>query len=708
MKTKSTLASGVKETMLDAPAPMVVLTAEDIAQRGYMGLDEIVADLPDFDIINSVGSGSDIHAYQRGYRTVETQRTLLMINGIVDNHLWSHIANLGKHFPVNNIKRVEVLYGPASAVYGANAFLGIINIVTKDEGKENNQNKNKVSLIGGSWQAGAVDASIEGNIGNFKYSIGAKLHRTETEDMSDRWGFLSNKWYGNRDVWGPLLDIKVRGENLGRFRSLSESHALVSRIEYKNFEIGSINWQTSRGYGYVFSGDKGQSNAGWKNASNQYYIRHLIDKGHINNNATLSYRESRLWGDWAEAAEDWNPGMSQYSYISYSLWNSMSSSMLFRDNLVIKLNNNIQLLTGIKYERKVLTKAYDVANYWNNSFTSVFFQDPDGSYDLGSGIGHSTDTAYVISAAPLKEMPSENEAITHDVGGHLLAVLDLGQFRFNAGVRYDRNSVYGQVVNPRISLIFKPSNSSAIKLIYGEAFQEPQPRALWGGWSGRKANEDLKPEKVKNFELNLIYRTGDFIHEIVSYYSEYFDVIKEEAENVGTRDVIGLGYKLNYSVPNFIDGAPSIKGYLYYNYTMVHNSLFYNHSTSAWENGRTFLGDIAPHKINIGFTLPLQRNLFLNIRSNIVSERTLYTRNPLRDKGRMLAAYHTMHTNLTYIYKIFRIGFRVNNIFNHHFLQPGVRSANGGDDFTQRSKGFYNSLIPAPGRSFLVNATVSF
>ena len=126
MNIKVTLASGVEESLIDAPAAMIIITSDDIKQRGYTSLNEVLMDIPGFDI--SVTNGADyMTAYQRGYRTSYTQRTLLMIDGKVDNHLWSHNANISRQYPLTNVKRISVLYGPASAVYGANAFLGIIN-----------------------------------------------------------------------------------------------------------------------------------------------------------------------------------------------------------------------------------------------------------------------------------------------------------------------------------------------------------------------------------------------------------------------------------------------------------------------------------------------------------------------------------------------------------------------------------------------------
>jgi iron complex outermembrane receptor protein len=124
-------ASARDENLREAPATMVVVTAKEIKQRGYTDLPEVIKDLPGFDVMIANGTAY-MMAYQRGYRTPQTTRTLFMINGVVDNLLWSHEAAISRQYPLSNIKRIEVLYGPASAVYGPNAFLGIINIITYD------------------------------------------------------------------------------------------------------------------------------------------------------------------------------------------------------------------------------------------------------------------------------------------------------------------------------------------------------------------------------------------------------------------------------------------------------------------------------------------------------------------------------------------------------------------------------------------------
>jgi len=80
-------------------------------------------------------------------------RTLFMINGIVDNHLWTHESNISRQYPLSNIKQIEVLYGPASAVYGPNAFLGIINIITNDGTKvKDGEIDGTVNVLMGSYK----------------------------------------------------------------------------------------------------------------------------------------------------------------------------------------------------------------------------------------------------------------------------------------------------------------------------------------------------------------------------------------------------------------------------------------------------------------------------------------------------------------------------------------------------------------------------
>jgi len=632
-----------------------------------------------------------------------------MIDGKVDNHLWSHIAHISRQYPLTNIKRIEVLYGPASAVYGANAFLGIINVITED-GKELNSGETSttISFQGGSFNTKIIDASTRGRIGDVNYALSARFFRSDEPDLSDRWGFLSNEKYSNRKFWGPILDIEINGKKLGKYYDPTCDYGLTGNISYKSLKLGFITWKRSEGYGTHYPADRAQNNASWEKSSMQLFLEH--EKNIFNNvisNTLLLYRKNYMGGEWIEALPDWNVGMEDYSYISLIDWNSLNNSWLFKQNFEINLNGRSTIATGIKYERKELTKAYDIPGYWGAFSSSVPADDP-GPHGHGAGIGHSTDTTYIIPPPPSSEMPSVNLIHTEDYGGFVQGIYDLDRIRFNAGIRYDHNSIYGSTVNPRVSAIYKLSGKGALKLIYGEAFQEPAPIQLWGGWSGRLANPDLKPEKVRNIEAIVMYETGPFFHDLSIFKAHYVNVIKEEAENAGKRDIHGLEYRLRFLFDNFIPNSSDISGYLYYTYIKVKSSIYYNHETGAWEDGEADLGDIAPHKVNFGINLPVMNKLNLFLSGNYVSKQDLYLRNPLRAKNRKLDSYLVMNCNIRYMFEPFSISLKVLNIFGKEYFHSGVESASSGDDFEQRSLGWHNSLHPQPGRSFLLGISINF
>ncbi len=693
-------ASGIEESLRDAPAAILVISAKDIKRRGYTSLDQIFADLPGFDSINAGGT-QHLIAYQRGYRTPFMQRTLFMINGITDNHLWTHGSVMSRQYPLSGIERIEVLYGPTSAVYGPNAFLGIVNIITKNaKALKNKQHQGEINLELGSYQSRGIDASVQGRQDDWHYHFSAKgfVSDEASEDDYAPWGFLGGNWLENRDVWGAVLDESHEGVSYGEFHDPTEDWGVLGEVGFKDLKLGLIAWQSNEGYGPYYSADHAQPNAFWRHSSLQAYLQHDWDASEQLNIKTLAlHRQNQLWGEWLEASVDGDN--EQYSYLSQSDWNSQSDSWLFKQDYDYQLSERWRFTGGIKYEKKTLTKAYDLCSYWTGAYCSTDTGDT-GAYGQGAGIFHSTDPVMTVAPGTLANVPEDNLAHTRDIGVYVQALWQYKDWHLASGLRYDRNSMYGSTINPRLSAIYRWSNKTTFKLLYGEAFQEPSPLQLWGGWIGRAGNPDLQPENAKNLEFIWLYQGEHWLHDVSLFSARYSNVIKEEAENAGDRHVWGLEYRGHFAYPNFIDNAPDINGYIYYSYTRSQSSIHYDHDNAQWLEGEANLGDIAPHKINLGLEIPFNRHWHAYLRANYVSKRELYLRNPLRNQGRKADAYAVFHLALGYQKKPWGLSFRINNLFNNEYYQPGVEQADSGDDFSQRALGFRNSLIPQPKRSY--------
>jgi iron complex outermembrane receptor protein len=709
LKVQVVSSNGIEETLINAPASILVLTKQEIAQRGYNNLTEILVDLPGFDVINTGGSDNN-NSYQRGYRTPFTTRTLFMIDGRVENSMWSHQMLMSRQYPISMISRIEVLYGPASVKYGPNAFLGTINVITK-KGVDLNEGESELSVKAefGSWDSQGVELFSRGHFDDFSFEIAARLFSSDEEDLSDRWGFLSNDLYSNKDIWGPLLALSNNGIKFGQYADPTDDWGLFASLQYKNLKVGLSHWLIDEGYGTTFAADKGQSNADWRRSAELYFIEHqwqVNDKLVIN--STLNYRENRVFGNWAEATLDWRENMSNFSYVSLTNWNADSNAVEAKQDLNFEYSKKIRYLAGWRFKQTDLTKAYDVPGYWH-AYSSTVPSEAPGPHGFGAGIFHSSDSSYDFFSKPFAKVPNDNRVEFNDVGVYGAIIYDTYPWNFNLGLRYDDNQVWGSSLSPRVAAIYKLNQEeSAIKLVYGEAFQEPPAKQLYGGWSGRRENPDLQSEQAKNLELIFMHKTQRWLHDVSLFRAYYDDVIREDAINDAERDVWGLEYRGRFQYDNLIDGQSNITGQLFYTYNKVKSNQSFNHQQGQWLNQTTTLGDISPHKINFVVNIPITEKLNANFKGNYLHRTPLYSRNPLDDQGIKIGSRVIFDVAINYQFHSWSITAKALNVFNREVFAPGTGKADSGNDFSQRSLGFNNSLSPQPGRSIWLATQYQF
>ena len=129
-------AAGFEQKLTDAPASISVITQEDLAQRPYMTLLDAVRDLEGVDIGETRDKTGQGTISMRG---MGSDYTLILVNGRrQNNHGDIYPNNFGgnqfNHIPpLDAIERIEVIRGPMSTLYGADAMGGVINVITKRE-----------------------------------------------------------------------------------------------------------------------------------------------------------------------------------------------------------------------------------------------------------------------------------------------------------------------------------------------------------------------------------------------------------------------------------------------------------------------------------------------------------------------------------------------------------------------------------------------
>ena len=119
-----------EQPISESPSNIYVITAEDIQRSGATDLPTILRRVPGMEVMQT--TGAEFNVSVRGDNQLFSNKLLVLVDG---RSIFLDVQGLVKWkllpVPLLEIQRVEVLLGPASAVYGFNAFDGVVNIITK-------------------------------------------------------------------------------------------------------------------------------------------------------------------------------------------------------------------------------------------------------------------------------------------------------------------------------------------------------------------------------------------------------------------------------------------------------------------------------------------------------------------------------------------------------------------------------------------------
>ena len=125
------IATGSSQPISKAPSSASVITAEDIQAMGATDLNQVLEGVPGLHISKLDIAMEPIYSF-RGIYTKYSNQVLMLVNGIPITTVYTGgRSQFWGCTPLENVARVEVIRGPGSALYGANAFSGVINVITK-------------------------------------------------------------------------------------------------------------------------------------------------------------------------------------------------------------------------------------------------------------------------------------------------------------------------------------------------------------------------------------------------------------------------------------------------------------------------------------------------------------------------------------------------------------------------------------------------
>lgn len=196
------ISTGTSKFLHQAPAVGYVVTAEDIARLGARSMVEVLESIPGLNVYLYQGSVNSPMVDMRGSFTNTSGHLLFLRDGkplrLLSNTTMPEIFRLPVHF----VERVEVVRGPVSAVYGADALTGVVNIITRKQPDE-------AGASVGTGDRRSAWIGRHGAAGPVEWSAAASYSRN-AEDMVTRNVALNRSFTQQFEHEYGDIDLKLR------------------------------------------------------------------------------------------------------------------------------------------------------------------------------------------------------------------------------------------------------------------------------------------------------------------------------------------------------------------------------------------------------------------------------------------------------------------------------------------------------------------
>jgi iron complex outermembrane receptor protein len=649
-------ASRIPENIKKTASSVTVITDKEIRQMGARNLADVLQTVPGMNCYYHYTGTHEVNT--RGLPDTGSARLLIMINGhsLNENYAggatWTHDTLM-----LDNVKRIEVIRGPGSALYGSNAFAGVINLITK-EGDD----------VDG-WELTTRGGSFDTQQYNLLYGkTFNELDVLFNYNYFDTHGFNGHV---NEDLQTSIDSLFLTNASLApeRMKGDDEKYDASLNVKYKGFKLDG-----------KYVDRKRDLPVGIYPVLNNKSISSLVDY-YLN----LSYERTLFEGLdlLAKVYRNHNAYQPEFQFfppgsvfltpwlIPVSMPKGTNGDATLKNNRTgfeiqptYKISESNIMVAGITYEEM---KQYDVRASGNFLFTSSPF--------------------IIIPLPRVMNLPSSQVGKSVKRNFKAFFIEDIwditGALRLTAGIRYDDYSDFGDSFNPRVGLTWEFIKGHDLKLLYGSAFRAPNFNELYDVLHG---DPDLDPEEVDTYQVSLGAEiTPSFSGRVTWYQNEIKDAIDPkmgsgfdflQSTNYSTMRSQGLEMEMRYDL-----GRGS---YLALNYT---NQLSIK---------RMFEWFVPRHVGNIMANFRLSR--YLNLYTSCHFEDGF--RRQRGDNRDNMSGYAIFNTTL--IAQKFLKGYEglelrasVYNLFDKDYTSPAGRLELPQD-------------IPRPGRSFLVEAKYKF
>lgn len=676
LKGITVTANRQAERLQDVPANVQVVTEKDIQKRNVQNTAQAVAMVTGVSASQSVEGTVNL----RGYTS---KNILVLVDGQPMNTAWDGDVDWNM-IPVENIRKIEVVSGGQSALYGGRAVGGVINIMTKTQKQD--------GLHGSATVSYGSNATV-----NQGYNVGFKKNKF---DFGAFYGSMNTHGWHDYDV-----SISKSGKAEG-YDSDAEGNAVIGNRGDKKV----LNETFGFNLGYSFNDSQKLT----------YKYTHSIYDWKYED--PISYIEGA--NRWKGTIGENNKSYSPSSFLGTRGWRAYNLHSLTYNDKDNGVHAHFGMTDYYKDGYTSLSSKVDPKNDFSGSGTKTSYPskswDMDlnkrwnlGDHNLLAGVSYGQDKFNeAISAINNWKSWSSDGTVTQRTGGKDKYWSLYAQDKWNfapkwtayIGGRYDHYRKYdgydtknytGKVdlssgksyekFSPKLSLDYAANKDTNFYLSYGKSFNTPILYQLfrYSTFMGRNIypNKDLEPETTDTWELGMKQKIGGKTN------------IAADVFYAKTKDYIHLND--SDKAHEFYENAGDAKTHGFeISLTQHHSDAWSSYINYTWQTGKIEGEknyDIPRHLLHLGTTYS-KNPWTVNLDGMFISDRTKAGEESGHFKAR--DAYFLMNLSTNYQFnKNFGLQFAVNNLFDREYYDEDISN---------------NHYYIGDGRTYTLTARYSF
>lgn len=521
MNIKITTASKKTEKVSEAPATVFVITQEDIMNRGYLYLKDVLRDLPGMETIENYFSEQGTLVPVRG--VVGNNKIVVLVNGRRVNPPGGEEMMFRSDFNILQAKQIEIIYGPGSLLYGQDALSAVINIITKQP-----QEKLNVDVMGrggmndGKDMAIAISSRVTDETHPY---IGLSASFSYTDSDLTKIDEEYPKWWNNN--YNNILEkTKIRNTPYRFDKGLNG----FLRVESDNSSIQFWHRESSRS----------SSEGGFT--------------------PVLQFVNEAIWHDRTTVMSgnnkfSFSDKVNLYSSISYSRYEidpetryvfPINDSTIFLNDYKYGIGTGARIEEQFDYEisKKISLTAGLLATFYNIIPKATIPGAADPNKDIASQGGSFVYYTIKADSSSKVELPRVTDIRYQNYGAYIEGRFQLfKKLKAITGLRMDVDTRFSESpFSPRLALIYKLSETFNIKYIFNKGYLAPAPyfgyNVFDNGQNINTFNANLEAERITSNEINFNCKFKKLSMSSAVYYNTQKNLIELEDGRVNPANLV--------------------------------------------------------------------------------------------------------------------------------------------------------------------------